>query len=122
MTALTLDQLELLQRAQDGVLMWGGSVATYRLRREVDLLIALRLVEPAGAVPYRLTQLGALVLATACVQSSSCRKMPPNGSRAGGTQTGGRGDVGGREGCRGSVHEPSTPRLRERGAGGDSGT
>lgn len=43
--------------------MWSGSVAIPRLRRDVDLLVALRLVEPAGAVPYRLTALGAMVLA-----------------------------------------------------------
>jgi hypothetical protein len=62
MPALTGDQLELLQRARDGVPMWGGSVAIDRLRRDVDLLLALRLVEPAGTVPYRLTALGAAVL------------------------------------------------------------
>ncbi len=63
MAALTLDQLELLQRAHAGLLMWGRSVATHRLGREVDLLLTLRLVEPAGTVPYRLTALGAVVLA-----------------------------------------------------------
>jgi hypothetical protein len=31
--------------------MWGGSVATVRLRRDVDLLLVLHLVEPAGAIP-----------------------------------------------------------------------
>ena len=62
MAALTSDQLELLQRARDGLPMWGGSVAIDRLRSDVELLFSLRLVEPAGAVPYRLTALGALVL------------------------------------------------------------
>lgn len=62
MSALTDDQFELLQRARDGLPMWGGSVATDRLRRDVDLLFALRLIEPAGACPYRLTPTGALVL------------------------------------------------------------
>jgi len=62
MASLTYGQLELLQRARDGLPMWGGSVATHRLRREVDLLLALRLLEPAGALPYRLTALGAAVL------------------------------------------------------------
>ena len=62
MAVLTQDQLELLQRARDGMPMWGGSVATDRLRREVDLLLALRLLERAGAVPYRLTELGGHVL------------------------------------------------------------
>lgn len=60
--SLTRDQLELLQRAHDGLPMWGGSMATARLRRDVDLLLALRLVEPGGANPYRLTTLGATVL------------------------------------------------------------
>jgi len=60
--ALTTDQLELLHRARDGFPIWGGSVAIDRLRRDVDLLLALRLVEPAGATPYRLTTLGATVL------------------------------------------------------------
>ncbi len=64
MSSLSCDQLELLQRARDGLPMWGGSVATDRLRRDVDLLLALRLVEPAGAIPYRLTALGATVLDT----------------------------------------------------------
>ena len=60
--ALTDDQLELLQRAHDGLPMWGGSLAIARVRRDVDLLLTLRLVEPAGANPYRLTTLGATVL------------------------------------------------------------
>ncbi len=62
MAALTSDQLELLERAHNGLPMWGGSIATDRLRREVELQLTMRLVEPAGAVPYRLTSLGALVL------------------------------------------------------------
>jgi len=41
MSALTADQLELLGRARDGLPMWGGSTATDRLRREVDLLLAM---------------------------------------------------------------------------------
>ena len=49
MSALTSDQLDLLQRARDGLPLWGGSVATERLRRDVDLLFALRLIEPGGA-------------------------------------------------------------------------
>jgi len=62
MAALNADQLELLQRARAGLPMWGGSVATNRLHREVDLLFALRLVEPDGRHPYRLSALGAAVL------------------------------------------------------------
>ena len=51
--------------------MWGGSVAIDRLRREVELLLAMSLVEPAGAVPYRLTPLGALVLDSAAAHTST---------------------------------------------------
>ena len=42
--------------------MWGGSVATDRLSREVELLLALRLLKLAGEVPYRLTPRGAIAL------------------------------------------------------------
>ena len=62
MAALTKDQIELLQRARDGDPMWGGSTATDRLRREIDLLLALRLLEQSAPVPYRLTSLGATAL------------------------------------------------------------
>jgi len=62
MAAFTSDQIELLQRAREGLPMWGGSTATARLRRELELLLLLRLVEPAGRDPYRLTALGADVL------------------------------------------------------------
>lgn len=65
MSSLTPDQLELLKRARDGLPMWGGSVAIDRLRRDVDLLLALRLLEPHGSCPYRLTEMGAQVLKTA---------------------------------------------------------
>ena len=63
MSALTEDQLELPQRASDGLPMWGGSVATERLRRDVDLLFALRLIKPAAEGLYRLTPTGTQVLA-----------------------------------------------------------
>jgi hypothetical protein len=62
MSALTRDQLEILQRAHDGVPIWGGSVATGRLRREVELLFAIGLLEQVGADPYKLTELGAQIL------------------------------------------------------------
>lgn len=62
MFALTADQLELLQRASEGTPMWGGSMATPRLQRDVGLLFAMRLVEPDSAYPYRLTPTGAQVL------------------------------------------------------------
>jgi hypothetical protein len=75
MAALNADQLELLQRTRDGLPMWGGSVATNRLRREVDLLFALRLVEPDGRRPYRLSALGAAVL-----HAAKCDGRDPPGS------------------------------------------
>jgi len=62
MAALTDDQIDLLQRAREGLPMWGGSVATNRLRREVELLLAMRLVESGGSFQHRLTELGAQVL------------------------------------------------------------
>ncbi len=62
MPAPNANQLELLQRTHDGLPMWGGSVATNRLRQEVDLLFASGLVEPDGRNPYRLTATGAVVL------------------------------------------------------------
>ena len=42
--------------------MWGGSVATDRLRREVELLLALHLIEVDGPHSYKLTAMGAAVL------------------------------------------------------------
>ena len=85
MGALTADQIELLQRARDGLPMWGGSVATHRLRREVDLLLVMQLITSSGSCPYRLTATGALALDATRNQSSSWAKMPPKGSRAGST-------------------------------------
>jgi len=41
------------------------------LRSHVELMLAMRLVELAGAVPYRLMPPGALVLATETAHSSS---------------------------------------------------
>ena len=70
MSALTPNQIELLQRARDGIPLWGGSVAIPRLRRDVDLLLALHLVEPAGAGPYQLTALGVAVLDKVSPRSS----------------------------------------------------
>ncbi len=40
-------------------------MATYRLRRDIELLMTLRLLEPDGRHPYRLTALGAAVVAAA---------------------------------------------------------
>jgi hypothetical protein len=76
MPALTADLLELLQRARDGLPMWGGSVATARLRRDVDLLPALPLVEPGGAGAYRLTEIGAQVLRATGERRTVDRREP----------------------------------------------
>ena len=44
MGALTTEQPELLQRAGGDIPMWGGSVVLDRLRRDVELLFAMRLI------------------------------------------------------------------------------
>jgi len=62
MDALTRSQVQLLQRARDGNPMWGGSTAIAWLRRDVELLLALRLIERHGDLPYSLTPLGASAL------------------------------------------------------------
>lgn len=76
MAALTDDQLELLRRARDGLPMWGGSVATERLRRDVELLFALRLIEPASEWPYRITPNALRVLDSSGVQDRVGAHMP----------------------------------------------
>lgn len=68
MSALTRDQLELLQRARDGQPLWGGSVATERLRREADLLFWMRLIERSDVSAYRLTMQGVRVVNALCEQ------------------------------------------------------
>ena len=62
MAALTDDQIQLLRRARDGLAPWDGMVRLDRLQAEIELLLALRLIEPDSVNPYRLTALGALVL------------------------------------------------------------
>ena len=62
MGALTFDQIELLRRAGAGLAPWGGSVRLDRLQAEIELLEALRLIEPDGVAAYRLTATGVLVL------------------------------------------------------------
>ncbi len=62
MAALTSDQIELLARTRAGLAPWGGSVRLDRLQAEIELLEAMRLIEPDGLAPYRLTATGALVL------------------------------------------------------------
>lgn len=64
MSPLTTDQLELLQRARDGLPMWGASFAIERLRRELELLFALKLLEAANGGTYRPTVLGERALRT----------------------------------------------------------
>jgi hypothetical protein len=62
MSALTNDQFELLERARDAKFMWGGGVPLASLQGEVELLLALRLIEPAGLSQYRLIGIGDEVL------------------------------------------------------------
>jgi hypothetical protein len=42
--------------------MWGGSTAIEWLRHDVELLLALGLIELHGDAPYKLTTLGARAL------------------------------------------------------------
>ena len=46
-----------------------GTVPLAELRSDVDLMLALRLIEPSGACPYRLTTAGARILALATESS-----------------------------------------------------
>jgi hypothetical protein len=77
MTALTSDQIELLQRAHDGPPLWGGSIATPRLRRDVDLLVAMQLIEAAEGWPYRLTRRGEDVFEAERVHGADGRRAGP---------------------------------------------
>lgn len=43
--------------------IWGGSTAIPRLMRDVELLFAIGLLEPAADAPHRLTALGEQVFA-----------------------------------------------------------
>lgn len=56
-------RFELLQRARDGVPMWGGSTALPRLAADVELLLALGSVETASEGAYALTAHGDRALA-----------------------------------------------------------
>jgi hypothetical protein len=58
--------LEILRRVRAGKHLVGGDVPLPSLHEEVDRLLVRRLIEPDGTSPYRLTQLGAEVLAVAC--------------------------------------------------------
>lgn len=84
MGALTTEQLELLQRAGGGIPMWGGSVMLNRLRRDVELLFAMRLIEPSAPYRYTLSALGAEVLVAAGLAVDGAIPDSPDvaGSRA----------------------------------------
>jgi len=58
MAALTEDQIELIQRARVGLPVWGGSVAIDRLRRDVELLLRLGIIQLGEDGSYLLTHLG----------------------------------------------------------------
>ena len=47
MSALTDDQLEILRRARDDLPMWGGSVATDRLHRDVSEHLVIKVIDSA---------------------------------------------------------------------------
>jgi hypothetical protein len=53
--------LEIFRRVRAGRHLGGGDVPLASLQSDVDMLLNLRLIEPAGDCLYRLTQLGALV-------------------------------------------------------------
>lgn len=55
-------QIEILRRVRDGKHLGGGDVPLASLQNEVARLLVLRLIEPFGTCPYRLTELGAQVL------------------------------------------------------------
>jgi hypothetical protein len=60
MEILDLNQLAILQATRAGV--WVGAVPFDKLQADVKLMLALRLIEPTGQCPYRLTPAGAKVL------------------------------------------------------------
>lgn len=58
--AVASDRLDSLRRAVDSLIPTNGNA---RIDEQVELLAALRLIEPDGALRYRLTELGAACLA-----------------------------------------------------------
>ena len=62
MRAIAHHQVEILRRVRDGKHLGGGDVPLANLQDEVDRLLELRLIEPDGTKPYRLTAIGAVVL------------------------------------------------------------
>lgn len=68
MNILDQYQLEILERVRAGRFL--GDAAVPDLRSELELMLALRLIEPSGMCPYRLTAVGAQVLAVAANHSA----------------------------------------------------
>ncbi len=62
MNQIAQNQLEILRRVRDGKHLGRGGVPLASLQDEVDRLLELRLIEPGGTDPYRLTLIGAVVL------------------------------------------------------------
>jgi hypothetical protein len=63
MDILDPNQLGILQGVRAGKYL--GAVPLEQLRSDVDLMLELRLIEPSGACPYRLTTAGAQILTLA---------------------------------------------------------
>ena len=64
MGPLTEHQLLLLERAGGDVPLWGGSTALDWLQRDVELLLAMGMLEPGDIYPYRLSEIGVRALAS----------------------------------------------------------
>ncbi len=68
MNILDSNQQAILEAVRAGRYL--GRVPLDELRADVDLLLELRIIEPSGACPYRLTAIGARVLAAAAMQAA----------------------------------------------------
>lgn len=77
MSAIAQHLLEILRRVGAGKHLGGGDVPLASLQDEIDRLLTLRLIEPAGACPYRLTQLGVQVFAAAALASTPSSATTP---------------------------------------------
>ena len=71
MDILDPNQQAILESVRAGRYL--GHVALDELRADVDLLLELRLIEPTGACPYRLTATGARILELA---TAACPTRP----------------------------------------------
>ena len=67
MDILNTHQFALLEGVRRG--QYSGSAPLEELRPEIDLMLELRIIEPSGACPYRLTSIGVRVLAAAVAHS-----------------------------------------------------